>query len=174
MSATTSFYHDVLDLPIIYAREAVKSDDQVMQEHSQIERCIFGVATGAHVGAVLTEAADQAHISDNVLTLTVDTCQAVDAWAARLVKRGVTLEKPPTMNWGRNVYDVVFRDPDGHLCEIQCSIHPSIDAPVEVHSNPNVALQRARRWLPRLAYLGAGVLLGRTCSVPRIGDPLWV
>ena len=43
----------------------------------------------------------------------------VDEWHRHLSDRGVTFDKPPTLNPKYNIYHCFLRDPNGYLIEIQ-------------------------------------------------------
>lgn len=56
-----------------------------------------------------------------ILTLVADD---VEAWAERLRKAGVAIEKGPADNDTFRITHIFVRDPDGYLVEIQCFWDP--------------------------------------------------
>jgi catechol 2,3-dioxygenase-like lactoylglutathione lyase family enzyme len=99
LATTARFYEDVLGLELAL--------DQ--------GRCrIYRVAGDAYLGfCTRTEAARP----DGII-LTFVTAD-VDGWHARLVERGVPIEKPPTRHAGYDLYHCFVRDPNGYLVELQ-------------------------------------------------------
>lgn len=54
-----------------------------------------------------------------IFTLVVQGGSEVDAWYARLLKKGVRIPDPPRHNPLCGIYHFFFRDPDGYTLEIQ-------------------------------------------------------
>ncbi len=52
------------------------------------------------------------------IIITLVTTQ-VDEWHQRLLDKGVSIEKAPTLNAKFNIYHCFLRDPNGYLIEIQ-------------------------------------------------------
>lgn len=57
--------------------------------------------------------------------------QDVDGWNARLRDAGVPTEGPPAYSEAFGVYHLFFRDPDGHLLEIQRFDDPDWSVPLD-------------------------------------------
>jgi len=75
---------------------------------------IYSITDGAYLGLcrTSTKPAD----TDVIVTLVTDD---VDGCFDTLSARGVEFEKPPQLNPEYRIYHCFFRDPDGHLLEIQ-------------------------------------------------------
>jgi catechol 2,3-dioxygenase-like lactoylglutathione lyase family enzyme len=99
LDACTHFYGTVLGLALVL---------------DQGECRIFRVRSGAYLGFCARETKTR---RDGVI-LTLVTSD-VDARCAELADRGVVFEKPPAQNPKFRIYHGFFRDPDGHLLEIQ-------------------------------------------------------
>mmetsp|Transcript_89473 Transcript_89473/g.255539 ORF Transcript_89473/g.255539 Transcript_89473/m.255539 type:complete len:178 (-) Transcript_89473:131-664(-) len=114
-----SFYNGALQLPI-----ALEQRD----ENGALKAIIFSVSGSCFFGVVLVDPESLKGTgvqADGItLTLAVPTKLAVDEWAAKLLRAGVALEKQPTLNARYEIYHIFFRDPDNHLCEVQCFLSP--------------------------------------------------
>ncbi|GAB4398153.1 MAG: VOC family protein [Anaerolineales bacterium] len=97
---TAAFYEQVLGLPLVLDQGTCR---------------IYRVAGAAFVGFCTHGVADSAR-AGVVLTLVTN---AVDAWYAQLLARGVVFEKPPALNARFEIYHCFLRDPNGYLLEIQ-------------------------------------------------------
>jgi len=96
---STRFYRDELDLELVLDQGGCR---------------IFRVREGAYLGVCV-------HMGEPVPEGVVLTLVAedVDWWHERLAERGVAFEKAPAHNEEFAIYHCFFRDPDGHLLEIQ-------------------------------------------------------
>ena len=99
LAQTATFYEEVLALPLALDQGSCR---------------IYAVGGGAFLG--FCERAEAADPQGIIITL---VSSAVDEWAADLQARGVTLEKPPTLNETYAIYHCFLRDPNGYLLEIQ-------------------------------------------------------
>ena len=93
-----------------------------------LKAIIFSVSGSCFFGVVLVDPESLkgtgVQADGMTLTLAVPTKLAVDEWAAKLLRAGVALEKQPTLNARYEIYHIFFRDPDNHLCEVQCFLSP--------------------------------------------------
>jgi catechol 2,3-dioxygenase-like lactoylglutathione lyase family enzyme len=104
LERSTVFYTETLRLSPVLAQEDCR---------------IFAVSNTAFVGVCLRpEAVDPTGV---IVTLVTDD---VDRWHDRLVAAGVACEKAPTLNERYNIYQALYRDPDGYLIEIQRFLEP--------------------------------------------------
>jgi catechol 2,3-dioxygenase-like lactoylglutathione lyase family enzyme len=99
LELSTRFYADTLGLDLVLEQSGCR---------------IFHACDGAYLGVC-------SHMGPPspegvVLTLVTDD---VDGWFNRLVQRGIAFEKEPATNDKFLIYHCFFRDPDGHLLEIQ-------------------------------------------------------
>lgn len=100
LERTAEFYERVLGLPLALDQGACR---------------IYRASPGGLVG-FCRHLNPPAQPGGAILTLvTAD----VDGWAARLVRQGVALEKPPALNEKFKIYHCFVRDPNGLLVEIQ-------------------------------------------------------
>jgi catechol 2,3-dioxygenase-like lactoylglutathione lyase family enzyme len=77
-------------------------------------RCrIYRVADGAYIGTCDTRPPEP---GSTILTLVIDD---VDAVATRLARSGWQLEAGPRANPDFGIYQLLVRDPDGYLVEVQ-------------------------------------------------------
>jgi catechol 2,3-dioxygenase-like lactoylglutathione lyase family enzyme len=77
------------------------------------------VAAGAHLG--ICRRPEAPVLSDTIVTLVTDD---VDGWHGRMVEAGATIERPPAISDEFGVHHAFYRDPDGHLIEIQRFLDP--------------------------------------------------
>jgi len=75
---------------------------------------IYRVAEGAFLGVCLRP--ERAGSSGVIVTL---VSQDVDAWHDRITAAGGNCESPPAAHPKYGIYQAFYRDPDGHLLEIQ-------------------------------------------------------
>eukprot|EP00747_Dinoflagellata_sp_TGD_P170215 gnl/TRDRNA2_/TRDRNA2_201196_c0_seq1.p1 gnl/TRDRNA2_/TRDRNA2_201196_c0~~gnl/TRDRNA2_/TRDRNA2_201196_c0_seq1.p1 ORF type:complete len:160 (-),score=28.10 gnl/TRDRNA2_/TRDRNA2_201196_c0_seq1:61-540(-) len=126
LDAARAFYNTALQLPV-----ALEQRD----EHGELKAIIFAATSTCFFGCVLVDPQSltgTAVVADGVtLTLAVPTKAAVDEWAEKLSTKGISLVKPPTLNSRYEIYHIFFRDPDGHLCEIQCFLSPHWPKPIQ-------------------------------------------
>jgi catechol 2,3-dioxygenase-like lactoylglutathione lyase family enzyme len=103
------FYGEVLGLPLVLDQGTCR---------------IYGVAAGAHIG--ICRRPEAAVLSGTIVTLVTDD---VDGWHARLAEAGTTVERPPTISEEFGIHHAFYRDPDGHLLEIQRFLDPKWRSP---------------------------------------------
>jgi len=77
---------------------------------------IYRVAQSGFLG--VCQCADRAGTATKGVILTL-VSPNVDAWYASLLETGVEFETSPVYNPTYKIYHCFFRDPDGHLIEIQ-------------------------------------------------------
>lgn len=112
MDRAAAFYEDALALDLVLVQEG---------------GCrIYKTAPGAYLG-ICRERTDRVSNQDGLVVCLVT--QDVDAWHERLVTAGVSIETPPTYSEVFGVYHIFFRDPDGHLLEIQRFDDPTWNDP---------------------------------------------
>ena len=99
LEVTSNFYEGVLNLTIALDQGACR---------------IYRVGPGAHLGFCSRETTP----SPEGIILTLVTPD-VDGWAKRLASLDVKIEKNPVYNEQLNIYQMVLRDPNGYLVEIQ-------------------------------------------------------
>ncbi len=86
---------------------------------------IYRVGAGdAFVGICARSAAAP---SDGVMVTLVTS--DVDAWHDRLIGAGVTCDRPPARNEQYSLHHAFYRDPDGHVIEVQTFLDPAWPAP---------------------------------------------
>jgi catechol 2,3-dioxygenase-like lactoylglutathione lyase family enzyme len=102
------FYCEVLGLPLALDQGSCR---------------IYRVLPGAYLG--ICERPGQVAPGGLIVTL---VSPDVDAWHDRLVAHGVAVEKAPQVYEAYAVYHAFYRDPDGHLVEIQRFLDPAWDA----------------------------------------------
>lgn len=105
LEKTARFYNELLNLPLVLDQGGCR---------------IYRVSRDSFLG--ICARAQTARPDGVIVTLVSD---AVDEWHARLVARGVTIEKPPTFNETYNIYHLFLRDPNGYLIEIQTFLDPA-------------------------------------------------
>lgn len=108
LERSTRFYGETLGLELVLDQGGCR---------------IFRASEGAYLGVC-------SHMGEPspegfVLTLVAED---VDRWYERLTECGVAFEKEPTHNDQFQIYHCFFRDPDGHLLEIQRFDDPLWDA----------------------------------------------
>jgi catechol 2,3-dioxygenase-like lactoylglutathione lyase family enzyme len=100
LSATARFYEDVLGLDLIV---------------DQGDCRIYRASPDGYLGFCQRQAAPEEPLG---VILTLVTPE-VDAWYRFLLERGVSFEKPPTLNPKYEIYHCFLRDPNDYLIEIQ-------------------------------------------------------
>ena len=95
------FYEDMLGLPLVH-------DEGVAR--------IYRVAAGGYLGVCRESAARPSRPEGICLSLVTDD---VDGWHERLTARGIVPDGSPRALPEFGVYSFFFRDPDGHLIEVQ-------------------------------------------------------
>jgi catechol 2,3-dioxygenase-like lactoylglutathione lyase family enzyme len=75
---------------------------------------IYRVAAAAFLGVCLRP--DRVASTGVIVTLVT---QDVDAWHERIIAAGGICESPPAAHPQYRIYQAFYRDPDGHLLEIQ-------------------------------------------------------
>jgi catechol 2,3-dioxygenase-like lactoylglutathione lyase family enzyme len=85
---------------------------------------IYRVAAGAFLGICQRHGLVPDHGRQTAVVVTL-VAGDVDGWYAFLAERGVVFEQPPQHNAQYNIYNCFFRDPDGHLLEIQRFLDPA-------------------------------------------------
>lgn len=98
------FYSGTLGLPLVLDQGSCR---------------IFRVAGGAYLG--VCERPGEAAPQGTILTLVSDE---VDRWHDRLAALGVAVEQAPRVSDRYGIYHAFYRDPDGHLVEIQRFLDP--------------------------------------------------
>ena len=81
---------------------------------------IFQVSSSAFIG--ICERPDSPEPRGVIVTLVSDD---VDGWHQRLIDAGVTCDKPPQRSDSYDVYHAFYRDPDGHVLELQTFLDPA-------------------------------------------------
>ncbi|MEQ8441196.1 MAG: VOC family protein [Alphaproteobacteria bacterium] len=100
--ASNRFYQDVLNLPLVVTQEG---------------GCrIYRTSASAYLG-VCREREGRVSNQDGLVICFV--CQDVEGVHSRLADLGVEIVRPPTHSKAFGVYSCFFRDPDGHLLEVQ-------------------------------------------------------
>lgn len=86
---------------------------------------IYRVGSGdAFVGICVRPAAEP---SDGVMVTLVT--QDVEGWHERLVGAGVRCDRPPARNEQYALHHAFYRDPDGHVLEVQTFLDPAWPGP---------------------------------------------
>ena len=85
---------------------------------------IYRVAGEAFIGVCARQAA--APRDGVMVTLVSDD---VDGWHRRLIEAGTRCDAPPTHNEKYQLYHAFYRDPDGHILEVQQFLDPAWPAP---------------------------------------------
>lgn len=87
----------------------------------QKDCCIWRVTQTSFIGFCERENVPLAPPDNSIFSLVTDD---VDGWFKRLSKKGVKFEQTPVLNPDYQVYQCLFRDPNGFLIEIQRFEHP--------------------------------------------------
>jgi catechol 2,3-dioxygenase-like lactoylglutathione lyase family enzyme len=100
LAATARFYEEVLSLKLAL---------------DQGDCRIYRVSRDGYLGFCQRQAVPE-RSAGVIFTLVT---QEVDEWYRYLSGRGVTFEKPPTLNPRYGIYHCFLRDPNGYLIEVQ-------------------------------------------------------
>ena len=125
LASTTHFYEDILGLQLALDQ----GDCRIyrVSRDSYLGFCRRAVTPQEPTGVILT-------------LVTPD----VDEWHRFLSDRGVTFDKPPSLNPKYNIYHCFLRDPNGYLIEIQRFLDPSWPGVDEEHFDAHNAEQRTQ------------------------------
>jgi catechol 2,3-dioxygenase-like lactoylglutathione lyase family enzyme len=99
LARSAAFYEGALGLALVVDQGACR---------------IYRVSAAAYLGICTREAAAPA--TGSIITL---VSPAVDGWHRHLQAAGVEVVQPPTHSDRYRIYHAFYRDPDGHLLEIQ-------------------------------------------------------
>ena len=100
--AAHRFYREVLRLPLIVEQDGGCS--------------IYRTAPGAYLGVCREREGRESNQKGLVVCF---VCDDVDGVYRMLVDAGVDVVQPPSHSAAFGVYSCFFRDPDGHLLEVQ-------------------------------------------------------
>ena len=109
LSRSAAFYEGALGLPLVVDQGTCR---------------IYRVCGDAYLGICLRPGAAVA--AGVIVTLVTPE---VDAWHARLVAAGATVVEAPSTSERYGIYHAFYRDPDGHLVEVQRFHDPGWAAP---------------------------------------------
>ena len=109
LETSDTFYSGVLGMPMVLDQGPCR---------------IFRVVGDAYLG--LCERPDEVSPPGVIITIVTDR---VDDWHARLTALGVVVDSPPATSAEFGIYHAFYRDPDGHLVEIQQFLDPRWPAP---------------------------------------------
>ena len=99
LDRSAAFYGETLGLPLVV---------------DQGDCLIYRVVAGAFLGVCLRP--ERVGASGAIITLVT---QDVDGWHDRITRAGGFCESPPASHPRYGIYQAFYRDPDGHLLEIQ-------------------------------------------------------
>ena len=100
LNATARFYEEIIGLKMVLDQGTCH---------------IYRISSGSYLGFCQKERVSPVH-EDIIFTLVTSE---VDQWYQYLLGKGVNFEKQPTHNPTFNIYQCMFRDPNGYLVEIQ-------------------------------------------------------
>ena len=103
LAQTAQFYEDVMGLRLKLDQGACR---------------IYQVATDSYFGFCQRSSNTPPDQEQSQVILTIVT-HSVDEWHRYLAEHGVLLEKSPAVSPEYGIYHFFFRDPDGHLLEVQ-------------------------------------------------------
>ena len=106
---SAAFYEEALGLPLVVDQGTCR---------------IYRVAATAYLG--VCERCGAAPAAGVIVTL---VSHAVDAWHRRLMAAGVEVVEAPSYTERYRIYHAFYRDPDGHLVEIQEFADPNWAGP---------------------------------------------
>ncbi len=114
LSETAVFYEEILGLELVLDQGSCR---------------IYASGGDAYVGfcGTLGQHLDTPSVGSYVI-LTLVTSD-VDDWHDYLKEKGVTIEKPPTLNEKFNIYHCFVRDPNDYLIEFQTFLDPAWPKP---------------------------------------------
>jgi catechol 2,3-dioxygenase-like lactoylglutathione lyase family enzyme len=104
LAKSAQFYGEVLGLPLWLDQGTCR---------------IYRVASGGLIGVCQTGSGEAQRTDKHANVIVTLVTEDVDGWFAHLRARGVTFEKPPSINERYQIYNCFFRDPNGYLLEIQ-------------------------------------------------------
>lgn len=132
LDTSSDFYSSILQLPLALVQRPPDGTSDVVR--------IFAITATSFIGLCLADPTSKSGtgvVTDGVIfTLVTDS---VDEWSTKLISKNVQLEKGPLLNERYNIYHIFFRDPDGHLLEIQQFRDPNWP-----RSRPRIALELDR------------------------------
>jgi len=105
LSRSVAFYEEVLGLELAL---------------DQGDCRIYRVAGEAFIGVCQRPGASP---SDGVMVTLVT--QDVDSWHERMTEAGVVCDRPPAVNEQYRLHHGFYRDPDGHVIEVQTFLDPA-------------------------------------------------
>ena len=105
LERSSAFYGGTLELPLVL---------------DQGDCRIYQASSTAFIG--VCERPDSPEPGAVIITLVSDD---VDRWHVALSDAGVTCDKPPQRNDTYDLYHAFYRDPDGHVLEIQTFLDPA-------------------------------------------------
>lgn len=111
LDASAHFYGEVLSLVLVV---------------DQGDCRIYRVGEGGYLGVCLRPAT----VAQEGVIVTLVT-EEVDGWHRRLEAAGVVCEHPPRHRPEYGIYQAFYRDPDGHLIEIQHFDDPDWSVPID-------------------------------------------
>lgn len=112
INRAAAFWGNTLGLPMALTQRPPGADMDLAR--------IYAVSSSAFIGVVMVDTKsknDAGVVKDGVVVTLVSS--KVDEWAERLKAQNIPIEKGPILNERYNIYHIFFRDPDGHLIEIQ-------------------------------------------------------
>ena len=101
LECSTEFYEKTMGLPLVLDQGGCR---------------IYRVSGDGFLGICRCREGRSVSRDGVVFTFVTDE---VDGWHERLRSGGMKLDKAPAFNPAYNIYHFFFRDPDGHLLEIQ-------------------------------------------------------
>jgi lactoylglutathione lyase len=102
MDRAVAFYEGVMELPVVMIQDG---------------GCrLYKTGSGAYLG-VCRERPGRVSTQEGLVLCFVD--QDVEGWHERLVKGGAEIVQAPGYSDAFKVFNLFFRDPDGHLLEVQ-------------------------------------------------------
>jgi catechol 2,3-dioxygenase-like lactoylglutathione lyase family enzyme len=104
LEASAKFYGEVLGFPLWLDQGTCR---------------IYSAASGGLIGVCQTGSGEAQQVDRQPNLIVTLVTEDVDGWYDYLRGRGVTFEKPPSINERYRIYNCFFRDPNGYLLEIQ-------------------------------------------------------
>lgn len=113
MDRAVAFYEGIMELPVVMIQDG---------------GCrIYKTGPGAFLG-VCRERPGRVSNQDGIVVCFV--AQDVEGWHARLADGGAEIVQPPGYSEAFKVFSMFFRDPDGHLLEVQRFDDPDWSTPL--------------------------------------------